>query len=121
MSLDSKAFVILQELEDLGAFEKLICSDPDRDTRPWAEDSLLGLCVKAQQLADSEQDEDDEAELNRSYQLGISVGLEQAAGLVMSSATAEFKLRRDAEAKGLRNLSTELKRLSKEAHPGAAK
>lgn len=47
---DDKAFVILHELEDLGAFRKLIDSDPTVKRMPWRPDSVLDLCARAQEL-----------------------------------------------------------------------
>ena len=47
---DDKAFVLLHKLEDLGAFEKLILSDPAAERRPWDQDSVLDLCAQAQIL-----------------------------------------------------------------------
>lgn len=65
--------------------------------------------------------EEDESELNRSYQVGISSGLDQAASLLMSEATSKFKAGQDNEARQLRCLSEDLKKLGKKAHPGVPK
>lgn len=61
-----------------------------------------------------------EEDLNRSYQVGIYTGLDQAAAFLMREATKAFENGgRDAE--NLRRLSVELKKRSDAAHPGVKK
>jgi hypothetical protein len=60
-----------------------------------------------------------EDDLNRSYAVGISVGLGQAAGRMENKAMEAFRLGCDKEAMLYRCEAKELKRLSNEAHPGA--
>lgn len=62
--------------------------------------------------------DDDEEHLTRSYQVGISSGLERAAKLLLAEATKEFERGCDKEAKRLRRLSERLKELGKKEHPG---
>lgn len=57
----------------------------------------------------------DEKELGRSYQLGISVGLQRGADEVMKWATGSFKLGKDSEARQMRCLSEHLAFMGKEA------
>lgn len=66
-------------------------------------------------------DEDDEAELNHSFQVGISSGLEQASKTLMEEAASRFKRGCDQEAKLLRGLSKKLEEQGKKEHPGARK
>jgi uncharacterized protein YllA (UPF0747 family) len=61
--------------------------------------------------------EDNEAELNHSYQLGISSGLEQAAKFLLERAAVNFKTSHDETAKVLRNLHHELLTKAAEARP----
>lgn len=61
-----------------------------------------------------------EEDLNRSYKVGISSGLEQASNRVMEMAVQCFK-NRGKFAEDLRNIADELERMSKAAHPGVPK
>lgn len=60
---------------------------------------------------------ENEEELNRSYQLGISSGLEQAAKFLLDKAAQHFKTSHDETAKVLRNLHHELLTKACEARP----
>jgi hypothetical protein len=57
----------------------------------------------------------------RYYQLGQSVGLEEAAGFLLKEATDYFSRGGDDEAQLLRKLSEEMKKKAKERHPGVPK
>lgn len=58
-----------------------------------------------------------EAELNRSYKVGIYAGLHQAAILIQSEASNWFEVRSDHLANEMRDLADKIEKLSKEAHP----
>ncbi len=57
----------------------------------------------------------------RSYQLGQSVGLEEAALFLLKEATDYFSHGDDDEAQLLRKLSEVLKKKGKDRHPGVPK
>lgn len=59
---------------------------------------------------------ENEEELNRSYQVGISVGLEQAASYLMELAIEDFK-RSGYDSNLLKKISIELNKRSDAAHP----
>jgi len=59
-----------------------------------------------------------EAHCAHSFKVGISAGLEQAAGVLMQDAQAAFINDRDEEAKMLRKMAATLNAKAKEAHPG---
>ena len=61
---------------------------------------------------------DDEAELNRTYDLGISEGLNRGADLLAAEAQTYFSEDKDEEAKLLRKWSKILKERADQAHPG---
>ncbi|NIT77292.1 MAG: hypothetical protein GWN58_22835 [Anaerolineae bacterium] len=61
--------------------------------------------------------EDIEAQLNHSYQLGISGGLEQAARFLLDKAAQHFRTSHDETAKVLRTLHHELLTKAAEARP----
>lgn len=59
-----------------------------------------------------------EAHCTHSFKVGISSGLERAAGLLMQEATEAFKCGRDEEALQLRTWSEKLAKKGDEEHPG---
>lgn len=59
-----------------------------------------------------------EAESNHSWKVGISSGLDQAAGILLKQSADAFVAGRDEEAKLLRNLNKTLIEAAKKAHPG---
>lgn len=73
----------------------------------------------AQSLTKKEMEEDEEFDnqLGHSYDLGISVGLERAGGILMEEAMEYFKMNQDTEAKKLRTLAEKLIKLGKTTHP----
>lgn len=72
------------------------------------EDGLCGGCRE-------------EDALDRSYKVGISSGLEQAANFVMEEATTLFAVGNDEDARRLRRIAHELKKRADKAHPGVPK
>lgn len=73
------------------------------------------------EFLESFTDEELDNKLNRSYQVGISVGLDQASNILMTKATCLFASGLDELASRYRDLARELKKLSDMAHPGAPK
>lgn len=65
-----------------------------------------------------EPDDEREEEMNRSYQVGISVGLERAAKLLLGDATSAWRMGKDSRATILRDESKRFSKLAKKAHPG---
>lgn len=60
---------------------------------------------------------ENEEELNRTYQLGIASGLEQAAKFLLERAAVNFKASHDETARVLRTLHHELLTKACEARP----
>lgn len=59
-----------------------------------------------------------EAHCDHSFKVGISSGLEQAAGKLLQDAREAFVHERDEEARMLRKMASELVAKAKETHPG---
>lgn len=66
----------------------------------------------------AKKDEISEGDLDRSFKLGESSGLEIAASFLMETASGYFTRGSDDEAELLRRLSLDLQRKAKERHPG---
>jgi hypothetical protein len=62
-----------------------------------------------------------EDELDRTYKLGQSTGLSEAAGFLLEEASKNFKRRRDSEAELLRGYALDLEKRAEERHPGVPK
>ena len=62
-----------------------------------------------------------EEALTRSYKVGQSSGLKEAAAFLMEEASKNFKCRKDSEAGMLRGYSLALEKLAEERHPGVPK
>ena len=62
--------------------------------------------------------EKNEKELNRAYQVGISIGWEQASSFLFDEATKAFQLRNDPFATLLRKYADIAKKRSQKEHPG---
>ena len=60
-----------------------------------------------------------EEDLNRTYQVGISAGLGEAAKFLRDHASRCFINNRDEEARLLRGFANTLDTMAKEKHPGA--
>ena len=61
---------------------------------------------------------DNEAELQRTHELGIAVGLEKAAGIIMDKAIQEFRFKGSTDlAKRYHSLSKELQEEADKAKP----
>jgi hypothetical protein len=59
-----------------------------------------------------------ENELDRTYNVGVAAGLDQAAERIMEVAVGDFKKGNDDSAEAFRALSSIIKQQAKEAHPG---
>jgi hypothetical protein len=63
-------------------------------------------------------DKELEYRLNHTHQVGIAVGLEQAAASLMDEAVAEFRVGNVEKASNLRRLAKSLETKAKKQHPG---
>ncbi len=63
-------------------------------------------------------EEEFEERLNRSYQVGVSAGMDRVAKMLMEDAAGYFKADQDEKAKLLRHKGKNFKSMADEAHPG---